>query len=379
MKRDYYEVLAVPKNANDREIKKAYRKLALDNHPDRNPGDSAAENRFKEASEAYEVLSDEQKRATYDRFGHEGLRGSGFSGFSGVEDIFSHFGDLFSEIFGGSPFSGGGFGGRGRGAARGADLRHDLRLSFEEAVHGCEREIEVPRLVACEECSGSGAAKGTTPQTCTTCGGAGAVVQQQGFFTLQTACPRCRGRGSIIETVCEACHGNGRQEVARTVAVKIPPGVDSGLRLRLTGEGELGERSGPPGDLYVFLQVEPDERWQRDGADLFLEREISFVQAILGTTLSIPTLEGEREIEVQPGTQPNAVLGISGGGVPQLRGYGRGDLVVKLTITMPKKMLREEEDLLRQYAELAEVSVMPRKKGFFQKIKDKLEGADDDS
>jgi len=372
LKRDYYEVLGVAKNASDREIKKAYRKLALDNHPDRNPDDAQAEERFKEASEAYRVLSEPTKRDTYDRFGHEGLRGSGFSGFSGVEDIFSHFGDLFSEIFGGSGF-GGGFGGaRGRGA----DLRHDLTLTFEEAVKGCEKEIEVPRLVVCEECGGSGAAAGTTPQTCTTCGGAGAVVQQQGFFTLQTTCPRCRGRGVTIEDPCRTCSGSGRAEISRTVAVKIPPGVDTGLRLRLSGEGEAGERGGPPGDLYVFLEVQPDDRWIRDGADLFLDREISFVQAALGTTITIPTLEGDKQIEISPGSQPGTVVGLTGAGVPQLRGYGRGDLIVRLLITIPKKPSAEEDALLREYAELTGQQVLARKKGFFQKIKDKLESSD---
>ena len=312
MKRDYYEVLGVTRNASQKEIKKAYRRLALKYHPDRNPGDKEAEEKFKEASEAYEVLSDPEKRELYDRYGHDGLRGSGFSGFSGVEDIFSHFGDIFSEIFGGSPF---GFGRAGaRRGMRGADLRYDIALEFEEAVWGCEKDIQVEKLTDCPACGGSGAAPGTRPNVCPMCHGTGSVVQQQGFFTLQRTCPRCRGQGTVVEKPCSECNGSGKVEQEKTVSVKIPAGVDSGVRLRLAGEGEPGENGGPPGDLYVFITVKPDNRWRREGSDLFVDVEISFVQAALGTTITVPTLEGDKDIDIEPGTQPGESLVIEGGG-----------------------------------------------------------------
>ncbi|NOZ88178.1 MAG: molecular chaperone DnaJ [Deltaproteobacteria bacterium] len=376
MKRDYYEILNVQRNASAREIKKAYRRLALKYHPDRNPGNKEAEEMFKEASEAYEVLSDPEKRAIYDRYGHEGLKGSGFSGFSGMEDIFSHFGDIFSEIFGGSPF---GFSGsRARQGLRGSDLRYDLTLEFEEAVFGCEKDIEVTKMVECPSCDGTGAEAGTRPIVCPTCHGTGAVVQQQGFFTLQRTCPRCHGTGTVVQNPCKNCNGSGRVEEPKIVSVKIPGGVDSGVRLRLTGEGEAGENGGRPGDLYVFITVKPDNRWRREGNDLFVEKEISFIQAILGTTIIVPTLEGDKELDIEPGTQPGAKLVMEGAGIPFIRGYGRGNLVVELNVAIPRSLSKHEEELLREYAKDAGIEVSAKKKGFFQKIKDKIEAQGDE-
>jgi molecular chaperone DnaJ len=372
-KRDYYEILGVERGADDKEIKKAYRKLALQYHPDRNRGDKSAEERFKQISEAYEVLSDKEKRGLYDRFGHEGLGRSGFTGFDGVgiDDILSHFSTIFEDFFGfgGGDFFGGGRGRRGgRRRTRGADLRYDLALKFEEAVFGAEKQISIDHLVACSTCEGVGADPKGGVETCAACRGRGQVVHGQGGFILSTTCPRCRGAGRIVKQVCPACGGRGRMERTETVKVKIPPGVESGMRLRVGGKGEPGEHGGPPGDLYVFLHVEAHDLFRRDGDDVHVEVPISFVQAALGATLQVPTLEGNREVEVPRGTQPGDVLRIPGAGVPRLQGYGRGDEIVRFRVLIPADLSSEQEALLREFAQSAGLSVKGKLKSLFSKI-----------
>ncbi len=367
MEQDYYEVLGVGRGASDAEIKKAYKRLAVQYHPDRNQGSKEAEEKFKDLAEAYAVLSDPRKRDLYDRFGKDGLRGAGFSpGFSSVEDIFSSFGSIFDDLFG---F---GFGGRRtrgrRGPRRGPDLRYDLEIPFHQAVLGAERAIELAHAVKCENCGGSGAAPGTARKTCTTCHGSGQVVQRQGFFTLSTTCPSCYGAGEMIETPCGECGGSGKVEKLRTVTLTIPAGVDDGTRMRLGGEGEPGGHGGPPGDLYVFLHVEPDERFIRDGDDLHSRAEIDFVQAALGTQVEVPLIDGKKTVQIKRGTQPGDTVVLRGEGVSHLRGHGQGDLVVHLEVKIPKKLKKDQEDLLRQYAQSAGVDVS-EKKGLFGRRK----------
>ncbi len=359
-KRDYYEILAVEKTANDGEIKAAYRKAALKYHPDRNPGNQEAEAFFKEASEAYEVLSDAQKRATYDRFGHQGLSGQGFQGFQDVGDIFSSFGSIFEEFFG---FSGGGAGG-GR-ARRGADLRYDLTLDFEQAVFGIEKELEFERAGECGTCEGSRAEAGGKA-TCKTCGGVGQVRRSQGFFAVQTACPTCRGLGEQITKPCKACQGRGITMERKKLSVKIPAGVDTGLRLRVGGEGEGGVGGGPAGDLYVVLHVKESKEFERDGDDLILTRRIGIAQAALGCKLTVPTLEGERTVEVPTGAQFGHRLTIPGAGVPHLKGVGKGDLHVQLEVSVPKKLNKEQRELLEKYAAISGEETSGG--GFFKKL-----------
>lgn len=371
-KRDYYEVLAVAKDADEKTIKKAYRKLALEYHPDRNPGDKAAEEKFKELSEAYEVLADEQKRRVYDQYGHEGLSRGGFQGFDGVGvgDVLSHFSSIFEDFFGGfggDVFGGGRRGGRKR-AARGSDLRYDLTLKFDDAVFGSKKEIQVRHAVTCEACEGKGAARGSGTTTCATCKGRGQVVHGQGGFILSTTCPRCHGAGEIIKSPCKECEGAGRVAKAETVTVKIPGGVDTGMRLRVTGKGEPGEHGGPPGDLYVFIHVEEHELYKRDADDIRCEIPLSFVQAALGASMEIPTLDGPKEIEIQRGTQPGDTVTLPGLGVPKLNGYGRGDLIAHLHVTIPTSLTGEQEKLLREFAETSGVPVRGKLKGFFEKL-----------
>jgi molecular chaperone DnaJ len=349
-KRDYYEVLGVTRTANDGEIKKAYRKVAMECHPDRHPGDKTAEERFKEAAEAYEVLSDGDKRAHYDRFGHEGLRQQGFSGFSGVDDIFSQFGDLFDGLFGGRG------GGRGRraGGERGADLRVAVQLTFPEAVAGVAKEIDVKRPVPCTTCSGSGAKPGTQPQRCGTCNGRGQVMHSQGFFMIGTTCPQCHGQGVIITAKCDDCLGNGAIVKHETLSVNIPAGVDDGRTLRVTGKGEAGRGGGPNGNLYVVLHVAEDERFHRDGADVLTEVTIPFTIAAMGGTVTVPTLEdgatGTTELEIEAGTQPDTVLVRRGEGMQRLDGYGKGDHAVQLKIEVPKTLTARQKELLKEFA-----------------------------
>ena len=362
-KRDYYEVLSVERTSTEVEIKAAYRKSALKYHPDRNPGDHEAEVRFKEASEAYEVLSDAQKRATYDRFGHAGLSGQGFQGFQDVGDVFSSFGNIFEEFFG---FSGGGGGRGGSRGRRGADLRYDLAIEFEEAVRGVERELEFERACECSTCQGSRAEPGGK-QTCRTCGGVGQVRRSQGFFAVQTACPSCRGEGETISKPCKPCAGKGFTMEKKKLSVKIPAGVDTGLRLRVGGEGESGSQGAPSGDLYVVLHVKESELYERDEDDLILRRGIGMAQAALGSKLIIPTLDGERTIDVPAGIQHGHRITLAGVGVPHLKGIGRGDLHVQLEVVVPRKLSKEQRELLEKFAAVSGEDA-GHQGGFFHKI-----------
>ncbi|MGC9196515.1 MAG: molecular chaperone DnaJ [Syntrophobacteraceae bacterium] len=349
-KRDYYEVLSVSRQAAEDEIKKSYRQLALKYHPDRNPGDKEAEERFKEAAEAYEVLHDSQKRQLYDTYGHEGLRGAGYSGVRGFDDIFSSFGDIFQDFF-----SFGGFAGqtRQRSAQRpGDDLLVTLNLSFEEAVYGTQKDVDINTMTACPECGGSGAEPGTKQTTCPACQGSGQVVQSQGFFRISTSCARCQGTGRVLVSACKQCQGQGRLRKKKSVQVKVPSGVDSGTRLRLRGEGESGYRGGPSGDLYVRVEVAPHPHIERDGDNLYTKISISFLQAIMGDTVELPTLNGEKTLNIAPGTQPGEVVRFAGEGVPRLRGYGRGDLFVEVAVRIPKQLTPRQEEILKEFMEL---------------------------
>jgi molecular chaperone DnaJ len=350
-KRDYYEVLGTERTATETDLKAAYRKLALKYHPDRNPDDQVAEEKFKEAAEAYEVLRDPQKRQIYDQYGHRGLEGQGFSGFGGFEDIFSSFGDIFEDFFG---FGGGGRRHSRSRAQRGADLRYDLRLSFMEAAFGTETEIRVEKTANCPTCSGTGAEAGTHPETCPHCQGAGQVSRSQGFFTVRTTCPHCRGQGQVITHPCESCHGQGRIMITKKVAVKIPAGVDNGSRLRLTGEGEAGALGGPTGDLYVFIHVEEHELFVRDDTNVICRIPVSFVQAALGATVKVPTLKGEKELVIPKGSQPGDVLRFRGEGIPSLRNGHRGDQVMQIDVKTPTGLNKKQEALLKEFAQLEE-------------------------
>lgn len=346
-KRDYYEVLGLNRRANETEIKAAYRKLALKFHPDRNPGNKDAEEKFKAAAEAYEVLRDPQKRSIYDQLGHAGLEGTGFSGFGGFEDIFSSFGDIFEDFFG--------IGGNRRSRSRtqrGADLRYDMKLSFMEAAFGTETAIDVEKSEACQNCHGSGSAPGTTPETCSQCRGTGQVSRSQGFFTVRTTCHVCRGSGQTISSPCTDCRGMGQVQTRKKVAVKIPAGVDTGSRLRLTGEGEAGPHGGPPGDLYVFIHVEPHEFFERHDTDVICRIPISFVQAALGDSIEIPTLTGKKMIEIKKGTQYGDILRLHGEGIPSLRNGSRGSQIVQFSIRTPNHLNKKQEELLREFAKV---------------------------
>jgi molecular chaperone DnaJ len=350
-KRDYYEILGVSRSADVRDVKQAYRKLAMDLHPDRNPDNPEAAERFKEAAEAYDVLSNTEKRELYDRFGHDGLRGQ--TGFSGVEDIFSHFGDVFSDFFGGDIF-----GARRRSrpprAARGADLRFDLTISFEDALRGVKRKVDVAHLQRCPDCEGSGAAPGTSPKACPVCGGHGQVVQRSGFMTLTTTCPQCSGAGTWVATPCGRCKGTGRAQYSRTVTATVPPGVDTGMRLRLAGEGQQPEGSGSPGDLYVFIHVEPHDRLERDGDDLRCELAVPYTRAILGYTAEIPVVDEVIKVEIPRGVQPGDEVRVAGKGAPHVGRAGCGDLVVSVRITLPREPSEAELSLVEQIDRLPE-------------------------
>ncbi len=364
-KRDYYEVLGVAKNASEREISKAYRKLAVKFHPDSNPGDEEANAKFKESAEAYEVLSDSDKRARYDRFGHAGVEGAG-NQFGSAEDIFSAFG----EIFGGGGIFGDFFGGRGGRSRRGSDIRVDVELTLEEAATGVKRVLDIQRKAGCETCGGSGSEKGSQPQRCQQCGGRGQIVQSAGILSVQTTCPVCRGQGKIIVNPCGDCQGAGA--VARNVQleVSIPGGVDDGMRVRLTGEGEPAHGGGPPGDCYCFIDIKPHKLFHRDGQNLIMQMPISFTQAALGAEIVVPTLNDRETLKIPRGTQSGAVFKISGQGMPHPQGGRTGDLLVQTFIETPKKLSNEQELLLRQLAELEATQVLPERKNFMDRIKE---------
>jgi molecular chaperone DnaJ len=348
-KRDYYEVLGVDRSASDSDLKKAYRKLALKFHPDRNPGDREAEEQFKEAAEAYEVLRDANKRQIYDQYGHQGLEGSGFSGFGGFEDIFSSFGDIFEDFFG----FGGGRRSRSRGH-RGSDLRYDMQLTFMEAAFGTEKEIDVEKAETCSACEGSGAEPGTGVETCPQCGGSGQIGRSQGFFTVRTTCNQCRGQGKIISNPCKTCRGQGKVLTRKKVSVRIPAGVDNGSRLRLTGEGEAGAYGGPHGDLYVFIHAQPHDFFKRDETNVICQIPVSFVQAALGDNLTIPTLNGETKLEIPKGTQPGDIFRVRGEGIPSLRNGHRGDQIVQVNVKTPTNLNKKQVALLKDFASLEE-------------------------
>src|SRR5690348_10890028 len=373
-KRDYYTVLGLPRDASEEDIKKSYRKLAMKYHPDRNPDDKGAEEKFKEAKEAYEVLCDARKRAAYDQFGHAGVDasagfagargfGAGGEGFGGFADAF---GDIFGEIFGQ------GRGGRGNGVYRGADLRYNLELSLEEAAHGTEVKIRVPTMEECATCHGSGAKPGTQPQTCPTCHGRGEVRVSQGFFSIQQTCPQCRGTGKIVPDPCATCSGAGRVKKHKTLSVKIPAGVDQDDRIRLSGEGEAGVNGGPPGDLYVVVNLKPHPVFQRDGADLHCEMPISFATAALGGEIEIPTLDGHAKIKIPTETQTGQVFRLKNKGIRPVRGSVVGDLYCHVSLETPVKLTSRQKELLREFESINEQDPdahSPRAKSFFDKVK----------
>jgi molecular chaperone DnaJ len=367
-KRDYYEVLGVERSATDGKISEAYRKLALQYHPDRNPGDEEAVVKFKEAAEAFEVLSHPEKRARYDRFGHAGLEGGGAPQFRDVSDIFNAFGDVFGQGFFGDIF------GRGRGTRvqKGADVRCDVTLDLMEAAHGAVKSVRFPRHVACETCNGSGAKPGTRPETCRYCGGHGRVIQQTGIFSLQTTCPSCHGQGHVIREACPGCRGAGYVEKIATRKVEIPAGVDDRTRLRLQGEGEPSPTGGPPGDCYCFIQVTPHPLFQRRGQDLYCEAPISYTQAALGATIEVPCLEGSQELRIPAGTPSGEVFTLKGLGMPDPRHRGRGNLVVQVSVEVPRTLSAEHEAALRHLAEIEKTHVSPARTSFFGKLKEYL-------
>lgn len=364
-KRDFYEILGVARNASDEDIKKAYRKLAMKYHPDRNPDDKAAEEKFKEAKEAYEVLSDADKRAAYDQFGHAGVNpqggmGGGFSGAGGFADAFS---DIFGDIFGGG-------GNRRDRVYRGADLRYTLEIGLEEAARGTETRIRVPTLEVCDTCHGTGAKPGTQPVTCPTCGGHGQVRIQQGFFSVQQTCPRCNGTGKLVTEPCTACHGEGRVKKHKTLSVKIPAGVDSGDRIRLAGEGESGVNGGPPGDLYVVIQLREHPVFKRDGDDLHCEMPISFATAALGGEVEIPTLEGHAKVKIPAETQTGKVFRLRGKGIKGVRSTQPGDLLCHVVVETPVNLSERQRELLREFESLAPGrNNNPRAQSFMDKVK----------
>lgn len=367
-KEDYYKVLEVGKSASQDEIKRAYRKVALKCHPDKNPGDKQAEEKFKAAAEAYEVLGDPEKRRRYDQFGHEGLRGAGTRGFGNFEDIFDAFGDIFGG--GGSIFEEF-FGGRTRNTAkRGASLRCDIAIEFRDVATGIEKTIEITKRDFCEECRGTGACKGTSPVSCPYCKGQGEIHQRQGFFTLRTTCPKCQGGGKIIETPCKKCSGHGVYPKKSNIKVQVPAGIEDGARLRVTGQGESGENGASPGDLYCDIHVKPHPIFKRQDYDIICEFPITFTQAALGCEIEVPTILGKlRKITIPAGTQSDEVIPVSGEGFPHVRGYGVGNLLIHIIVETPTKLTPRQEELLREFAESEHKNVTLKRKSFFQKVK----------
>jgi len=371
-KRDYYEVLGVARGASPEDLKRAYRKLAVQYHPDKNPGNKEAEEKFKTLSEAYEVLSDAKKRQMYDQFGHAGLggagAGSGGEGFGGApfNDIF---GDIFGDLFGGGGARGGRGGRRRSGGRPGSDLRTTLDITFEEAAFGVEKVIAVPRSVGCETCGSTGAKPGTKVDDCSQCQGRGEVMFQQGFFAVSRPCPKCNGAGQTIANPCGSCHGSGQTKKRSQIEVKIPGGVDTGQRLKLTGEGEAGERGGPPGDLYVVINVLAHDFFTREEFDVICDVPIPFTQAALGTELEVPTLEGKVQMKIPAGTQSHKIFRLKGKGLPRLGSYGNGDQLVRVVVETPTGLNAEQKELLRKFEQVGSSSSNPMHDSFFEKVK----------
>ena len=366
-KRDYYEVLGVGKDAGEADIKGAYRRLARQYHPDHHPDDPTCEDKFKEASEAYSVLSDAQKRAAYDRFGHAGLQNSGQGGFN--PETFTDLSDVLGDFFGFGDLFGGGGKRRSR-AQRGEDVRYDLEISFEEAVHGMSAEIQVPRMERCDRCAGAGAEPGSKPATCPTCNGRGEVIYQQSFLSIRRTCSTCGGAGQIIRNPCSQCKGHGYQQVHQKIKVNIPAGVDDGTRVRMTNEGQTGANGGPPGDLYVFLKVRPHPFFERHESDLHCTIPVNMAQAALGCELDVPTLEQPYRLKIPEGTQAGAQFRLRHKGVPMLNGGGRGDLYIHVAVKIPARLTREQRKLMEQLRDTLPVDNAPAEKGLFEKVKD---------
>jgi molecular chaperone DnaJ len=369
-KRCYYETLGVSRTATEAELKVAFRKLAMQHHPDRNPGDKECEHRFKELNEAYDVLKDGDKRAAYDRFGHAAFEHGGPGGHGFGSDFASTFADIFDDLFGM-----GGRRSRGSGRERGADLRYDMEISLEEAFGGKTAQIRIPTPVTCEACSGSGAKAGTRPRACPTCGGQGRIRHAQGFFTLERTCPACQGRGQVIADPCPNCSGSGRVSRERTLSVNIPAGVEDGTRIRLAGEGEAGVRGGPTGDLYIFLSLEPHLFFQRDGADLHCRVPISMVAAALGGSFDVPTIDGGKtKVKVPEGTQSGRRFRLQGKGMPVLRSKQVGDMYVQVVVETPQKLTKRQKDLLMEFEKMSSHETQPESSGFFTRVKDFFDG-----
>ncbi len=362
MSDSYYDILGVARDASAEGIKKAYRKQAMKFHPDRNPGDQEAENKFKEAAEAYEVLSDAQKKQIYDTYGKEGLRSSGYSGPGSNDDIFSHINDMFGDIFG--------FGGRSRrrdpsAPVQGDDLRYDIQVTFMDAVHGINREVDITKKETCWTCDGSGSRPGHKPTTCPSCNGRGQVIRSQGFFQVSTTCPQCHGAGQIISEPCNDCHGEGLVNKSKTVSIRIPAGVDTGSRMRLTGEGEGGRRGGKSGDLYVIIHVDDHEHFQREGQLIFLQLPVPMVQAALGCEVDVPTINGTSKLKVPAGTQSGDRFTLRGEGVKNLRGSGKGDMLVEMQVKTPTKLSKQQKELLCQFDDTCQEV---EEEGFFSRL-----------
>lgn len=366
METDFYKTLGVAQDATAEEIKKAYRKLAMKFHPDKNQGDKAAEEKFKSAAEAYEVLGDLEKRKIYDRYGVAGLKDSGYSGPGNFEDIFSSFGDIFGDMFGGRS------GQRRQGPVQGNDLRYDLGISFMDAMHGAEKEIEIAKRETCWTCDGTGLRPGHKPKTCDTCNGHGQVVHAQGFFRVQTACPKCHGEGTIITEPCNDCHGEGLVRKTKKVSLKIPAGVDTGARMRLRGEGEGGRKGGQPGDLYVIMHVEPHDFFHREGNQIHCLFPLSMTQAALGATVEVPTINGSSQLVIPAGTQPEQIFTLRGEGVPSLRGKSPGDMLIEIKVVIPTRLSSREKELLAEFDKLQNEKEPDQEEGFFKKIFHKL-------
>ncbi len=371
MSKDYYEILGVDRSADADQIKKAYRKLAVKYHPDKNPGNADAEEKFKEVSAAYEVLSNPEKRARYDQFGHDAFTQAGRGGGGPTVNPF----DIFSEVFGGGggggifdSFFGGGGGGHS-GPRSGADLRYDMEIDFEDSIFGADKKIQIPALVMCDTCKGSGCRKGTSPKTCSQCGGRGQVTMAQGFFSIRQACPTCHGSGQMIESPCQTCSGQGRVRKRKNIQIHIPAGVDSGARLRVSGEGETGERGAPPGDLYVVLHVREDSVFKRHGGDLSCDLPVRLEQALFGGKVIVPTIGGKAQIKIPAGTQTGTVFRLRGKGVPSVRGAGRGDLHVRILVETPSKISSKVRTELEETLKKLDDSSYPRQKDFLQKAK----------